>query len=182
MTKMFKFRARTLLACTLVVFSIAPRPSLAVTTAYAHVHSQGTAQAPMDRYFGRLAMSPLGVINAIALASQRADARCLDTKHLTKSLAFVEDSVRDWEMKFPKDPWLPKTWLSIKHVYRKCADARCRKNEKRLGTWLLLHYPQSNEARDVIREANVYGTSGPTAIAVELTPVSPMPANGIAPY
>ncbi len=95
-------------------------------------------------------MSPLGIINSINLASDRAARREIDSRRAALSLAFVEDSVRDWETRFPGDTWLPRTVMALKLAYRKLGDATGRVNEKRIDTWILLRYPASEEARSVI--------------------------------
>ena len=161
---------RFLAIAAVLLFGIEPIAAHAEIRSYAFASK--TAQAPMDEYFGKLAMSPLGVENAIATASARAGAYNANAKSVRRSLVFVEDSVRDWEAKFPRDRWLPKELLSIKHVYHKCADRACRKYEKRLATWLLLRYPQSKEARIVLGEAAA--AAKPSVLANAATATAPL--------
>ena len=107
MTEMFIDPVRAFTTAALVAIATAPLAAGAETTRVAF--APRAPQAPMDRYFGKLAMSPLGVENAIALASVRAGAYNATATTVTRSLVFVEDSVKDWESKFPKDRWLPPT-------------------------------------------------------------------------
>ena len=150
------------------VFATALGSPTAVT-ARAHF-AISTAQAPMDRYFGRLKFSPLGVGNTISLISGEVDEKRLDSSQAVSSLAFTEDAVRDWQAKFPADRWLPRTVLSIGRVYHKFDDPVGRKNEKRIDTWILLHFPASNEARALLRAAIDAPTALPSPPAATPTP------------
>jgi len=83
--------------------------------------------APADRYFGRLKMSILGIRNSI------------------KDL-LVEDALRDWQAKFPRDPWIPKFTFSLAQLYAKLDldDARTRRDD--MLDWLDATYPDSEFA------------------------------------
>ncbi len=142
---------RSLVFVPIALVAIAPSASLADTTVAIVSRTQ---QAPLDRYFGKLNMSPIGVSNAIRHVAERADARQVDAATAIAGLAFVEDSVKDWESQFPGDTWLPRTLMAIKRVYHTFDDPSARTNEARIATWLTLRYPDSDEAHACLAETD----------------------------
>jgi|SRR5580658_6522183 hypothetical protein len=102
--------------------------------------------APADRYFGRLKMSILGIRNSIKDLSARADAFPADADHIFDKAVLVEDALRDWQAKFPRDPWIPKYSYSLAELYAKLDldDARTRRDD--MLDWLDATYPDSEYA------------------------------------
>ncbi len=103
--------------------------------------------APADRYFGRLKMSILGVRNALAELSARADAQPDQAEHIYDKAVLVEDALHDWQRHFPRDPWIPKYAYALAQLYGKLEmdDARARKNDTL--DWLIATYPESEYAQ-----------------------------------
>jgi hypothetical protein len=102
--------------------------------------------APADRYFGRLKMSILGIRNSIKDLSARADSFPDDAEHIFDKAVLVEDALRDWQAKFPNDPWIPRYSFSLAQLYGKLDldDARTRRND--MLDWLDATYPDSEFA------------------------------------
>lgn len=67
--------------------------------------------APADEYFGRTKMSVLEIRNRIHDLERRQDASVPHDAGLT------EDAIRDWQRKYPGDPWLPKDIASLARIY-----------------------------------------------------------------
>jgi hypothetical protein len=160
---------RSLVVLTLTLTALAPSATLADTTVVAVAAPQ--QQAPLDRYFGRLNMSPIGVANAIRHVAERANAKQVDAASAIAGLAYVEDAVKDWEAQYPSDNWLPRTLMSIKHVYRSIDDPSARAAEARIAAWITTRYPASDEAhvcvaefdaRDAIVDAAIADRTDPT--------------------
>jgi hypothetical protein len=126
---------RILLAFALALSFVAP--AFAVST---------NDLAPADRYFGRLKMSILGIRNSIKDLSARADVMPDDADHVFDKAVLVEDALRDWQTKFPRDPWIPKYAYSLAQLYAKLDldDARARRED--MLDWLDATYPESEFA------------------------------------
>ena len=74
--------------------------------------------APADEYFGRLKMSILGIRNELQLLTVRLEDPRADGNALISQALFVEDAVRDWDRKYPGDPWIPGV---VRTLARICA-------------------------------------------------------------
>jgi hypothetical protein len=103
--------------------------------------------APADEYFGPLKMSVLGIRNtlrdeAAKLASQNPPEPAAAYAHAN----LVERSVTDWEAKYPADHWLPRTILSLQHLYAQIPEEASRRHAADVAGWLISRYPRSNEA------------------------------------
>jgi hypothetical protein len=99
------------------------------TAVFAQNHS---ALAPADQYFGRLKMSILGIRNSIKDLDYRASGGDQsDAVHVYDKLVLVEDALRDWQSRYPRDTWLPRYTHELAMVYRKLPleEARVRSND-----------------------------------------------------
>jgi cyanate lyase len=112
------------------------------------------AKAPADEYFGRLKMSILGVRNTINVVDYRADNATDDgARDLCHKLMLTEDALRDWQAKYPADPWIPRFGYALVKVYEKI-DADLHEETANdasvhaidLGGWLDRTYPGSEFA------------------------------------
>ncbi len=129
-----------LTALSLLAFS-APQPAFSAT----HVAMARFASrvAPADEYFGRLKMSILGIRNELRDLDQRltyspdAGASALGTA------LFVENAIRDWEAKYPADPWLARSVYQLTHVYAKIHTAGGREKAVSALHWLVSRYHSS---------------------------------------
>src|SRR5947209_1959540 len=74
--------------------------------------------APGDEYFGRLKMSYLGIENTFRDESIRAGAYTTDS-HITSQVDFAEEALRQWYIRYPKDPQLPRSYFLAYAMYRK---------------------------------------------------------------
>jgi hypothetical protein len=107
--------------------------------------------APADEYFGPLKMSVLGIKNSIVETSARLDSAPGDDESLHNA-NLVEASVREWESKYPRDAWLPRTILALHRVYRRMASAEANLHAVDMAAWLIAKYPGSDEARSLRSE------------------------------
>ena len=64
--------------------------------------------APADEYFGQLKMSVLGIRNELNTLERRAASGDPNVAAMTGKLAFVDDAMRDWRARYPRDTWLPR--------------------------------------------------------------------------
>jgi len=96
--------------------------------------------APADEYFGHLKMSILGIRNQLrdlGLRLAYAPDRGAD---VLGAAGFVEDALRDWERKYPADPWLPKSVYQLTSLYARVHSTEGAQNATRAFRWLESRY------------------------------------------
>jgi hypothetical protein len=64
--------------------------------------------APADEYFGQLRMSVLGIRNELNTLERRAAGGDRNVAAMSGKLALVDDAMRDWRSRYPRDTWLPR--------------------------------------------------------------------------
>ena len=64
--------------------------------------------APADEYFGQLRMSVLGIRNELNTLERRAASGDRNVAAMSGKLALVDDAMRDWRTRYPRDTWLPR--------------------------------------------------------------------------
>jgi hypothetical protein len=108
--------------------------------------------APADEYFGPLGLSVIGIQNSISKNDMRLDMAGLDQGDVFKNVNLLEVSVRDWESKYPRDRWLPRTVLALHNAYRRMAGEAAALHAIDVAAWLLDKYPSSEEAQGLRAE------------------------------
>jgi hypothetical protein len=96
--------------------------------------------APADEYFGRLKMSILGIRNQLHDLELRLQFAPDKSEDVLGSAATVEDAMRDWEHKYPADPWLPKSVYELTSLYANVHTPHGYSNATRCLRWLLGRY------------------------------------------
>jgi hypothetical protein len=76
-----------------------------------------TRVAPLDEYFGRMKLSPLGIENIIHDTNLRVRYDPVHAARYYATLASAEDALDDWARKYPADPWLPGRAYYMSHVF-----------------------------------------------------------------
>jgi hypothetical protein len=72
-------------------------------------HASGMRDlAPADEYFGRLRMSVLGIRNELVTLERRVESGDRNLAAMSGKLALVDDAMRDWRSRYPRDTWLPR--------------------------------------------------------------------------
>lgn len=156
--------------------------------------------APADEYFGRLKISILGIANTIKDQGLRFDSHPEQLAAAMGSVGNAEDAIRDWQKKYPGDPWLPKTLLSLERFYLHVGD-NAKANAEKTTAWLAHDFPKSTysalgkkeladarsapatPASTAAVEASAAGpaTSAATAANAPASAVTPPPNNPAAP-
>lgn len=121
--------------------------------------------AAADEYFGRFKMSPLGIANTIRDMGNRVAADQTKTPSIFGGLANVEDAIRDWEHKYPQDPWVPKSLLALEETYLKGAGSEAHDRAVKAATWLRRDYPKDPRAKTAVDDL-----AKAEAAAAEATP------------
>jgi hypothetical protein len=119
-------------------------------------------------------MSVLGIANVIKDMRLRVEADAERTPSIFGSLATVEDAIRDWEHKYPRDSWIPRNLLALEVAYLHASGDRAYAMAVRTEAWLRHDYPRSKYAQtghnELAHAASLHET---TAAAV--APVAPAP-------
>jgi hypothetical protein len=76
-----------------------------------------TRVAPLDEYFGKSKLSPLGIENIIHDTNLRVHYNPANAARYYATLASAEDALDDWARKYPGDPWLPGRAYYMSHVF-----------------------------------------------------------------
>lgn len=102
--------------------------------------------APADEYFGRMKMSILGIGNELRDLNARAQFTPDKSADVLGTARFVEDSMHDWEHKYPSDPWLAKDVFALTQLYAAVHTPEGTRCESRTLHWLLGRYGRSKYA------------------------------------
>lgn len=141
-----------------------------VSAAKAHAASMKDL-APADEYFGPLKMSILGINNALVQVKRRQSSGDMsaDTE---KSMHQVENSIHDWEHKYPRDPWIARALLNVHNTYAIFPDRNAHEHALASASWLTKKYPHTKQAKEVRRLL---------ALAPAAPPVAPAAAPAVVP-
>lgn len=113
-----------------------------------------TRVAPADEYFGRLKMSILGIRNQLRDLGLRLQYSPGKSEDVIGSAVMVEDAMRDWEHKYPADPWLAKNVYELTELYARVHTPHGHRRAMIAMRWLLARYgrtPYGHLARLQIR-------------------------------
>ncbi|HTX04003.1 MAG TPA: hypothetical protein VMD07_10005 [Candidatus Acidoferrales bacterium] len=99
--------------------------------------------APADEYFGRLKMSILGIANTIKDQTVRFDRRPEEMESEMSTVSFAVDAIRDWEHKYPRDPWIAKSLFFVERFYNRIPTDAGRAQAKATMAWLVRDFPNT---------------------------------------
>ena len=130
--------------------------------------------APADEYFGRLKMSILGIGNVIRDQTKKYDVRPDLLEDELGAVRFAVDAIKDWEHKYPQDPWIAKTLFSLERFYNRIPTEDCREQARVTMAWLVRDFPNTwygRVGKHEIAEGKVGNAiAAPIAAAVEEAP------------
>ncbi len=131
--------------------------------------------APADEYFGHMKMSILGIRNQIKDLATKADSHPEIAESIFGAANLTEDAIKDWERKYPRDSWLPKTVFALERMYTKVPTDSGRERAKHAMAWLVGKYPRTSFAA-IGRTEIAAGTVGaPVATAAVVVPATTAP-------
>ena len=111
--------------------------SLAMACFATPVHAATTSGlAPADEYFGHYHMSILGIRNAIHDMGVHVRNDPEHAGAMLGSISLTEDAVRQWSIKYPHDPLLAKTMLSLERLYLRIGGPEGTEHAQDTVTWL----------------------------------------------
>lgn len=110
-------------------------------------HAVGaTDMAPADEYFGPFHESILGIRNRLQRYDTYSDSQMLDPD-VPAGLDNVAKAIADWQQKYPRDPWLPKTYVHLIREYQRAGRLSSECAIDALNT-MRAHYPDAAETID----------------------------------
>ena len=161
--------------------SHAPAPKAAVK----HPAAPKIKVAPADEYFGHLKMSILGIRNTLKDLALKADYNQTNAEQIFGSAAFAEEALREWEHKYPRDPWLAKTVAGLVHMYSKVPTVQGRAKMHAALAWLTSRYGSTKNliaaAKAEADAADKATTVDPAAAPISAPPPAAAGSNAPAP-
>jgi hypothetical protein len=101
-------------------------------------------EAPADVSFGIYPLSVFGIENAIKRADARADDYASGVERYDVGpIAYSVVAIRDWERRYPSDPWIPKELLGLCRFYVHVGTSDARDAATHAADWLRHDYPAS---------------------------------------
>jgi TolA-binding protein len=139
-----------LLSLVAALFIATGSASMAATqSAHPTTPSHSVAQpapklAPVDEYFGKMKLSPLGINNTIHDASVHVKYDQVNAGRYYTSLEWAEDALHDWAHKYPQDTWLPGRAYFMSHVFWQMHTAEADAAAGRCRSLLFTQFPKSH--------------------------------------
>jgi hypothetical protein len=116
------------------------------TIAAAFVAVTSPANAPADRYFGRLSMSPLRIRYETMQVRKRYKSRHLLPDQAQHLLDLTADAYYAWAAAYPHDSWLPSTGFLIAQAYAELPGSIPRARAVALLGYVRSHFPTTHYA------------------------------------
>lgn len=135
--------------------------------AKAPVKAEPVKIAPADEYFGRLKLSILGIGNTIKDQTLKFDRRPDMLENEMGAVNVAVDAIRDWQHKYPRDPWIAKSLFFLERFYNRIPTEEGRARARATMAWLVRDFPQTWYGRTGKREM----LEGKVGTAVVATPV-----------
>ena len=111
----------------------------------------GTA-APADVNFGSFPLSVLGIENTIRTAETLVPDYARGTRRVDDGpIAYAVVAIRDWEHKYPSDPWIAKDILALAKFYTHVGTSQARDCAERAAHWVAHDYPKTAYANGAQR-------------------------------
>lgn len=148
-------------------FAILLSAAVALTLAWCGAASATTHAdlAPLDEYFGKAKLSPLGIENTIHDTNLRVH---YDPEHASRyysTLEVAENALHDWARKYPHDPWLPGRAYFMSHVFWSMNAPQADAAAQRCRLLLFTRFPDSHWALLAKHETKETEVSLPVAKA-----------------
>ena len=102
--------------------------------------------APVDEYFGRMKLSPLGINNTIHDTSMHIKYDPANAGRYYTALEWAEDALHDWAHKYPGDTWLPGRAYFMSHVFWQMHTRDGDAAANRCRSLLFTQFPKSHWA------------------------------------
>ncbi len=114
-----------------------------------------SSPAPADEYFGPYKQSVIEIRNRLN-DYDALDPRAMLDPSVGGYLDHLQVAVRDWQQKYPRDPWLPRIWAHLIREYWRAGQSSSRPGMAALSM-MRTTYPDSPETSRTI--SLVYGSN-----------------------
>jgi len=132
--------------------------------------------APLDRYFGSLQMSPIGIRQNINALARQYGWRSMSDDEIVHDAEYVEQALFDWQQKFPRDNWLPPTAFHLMELYAEVQTPSARDHATDMLRFIVANFPDSKYAHLArIRLAQGFPPFHPEPSMRPTIPPSPTP-------
>lgn len=148
-------------ALFLALFVAIPAAASADDSLIPQAGHSATKPAPADEYFGRLKMSILGMRNSLVKLTRQAEGDPTSAESVLGPASMTEESIREWEVKYPSDPWLAKTVYMLAHLYSRVPTDVGREGAVRAVNWLVEKYPDSEFTNTALEEIHAPASVSP---------------------
>lgn len=100
-------------------------------------------EAPLDRYFGTMQMSPIGIRQAIVFLGRNYTWRTMSDEDIVREAEWVEQSLYDWQRQFPRDNWLPPTAFHLMQLYAEVQTPDARAHALEMLSYIAYNWPNT---------------------------------------
>ncbi len=123
--------------------------------------SAGADAAPADINFGIYPLSVLGIENTIRAADTRVGDYARGIERVDDGpIAYSVVAIRDWEHRYPHDPWIAKDLLALAKFYAHIGTPDGRERATAVAEWVRHDYPvtaYAGGAGQVLAEMRAHG-------------------------
>jgi hypothetical protein len=114
-----------------------------------------SSPAPADEYFGPYKQSVIEIRNRLS-DYDALDPRAMLDPSVGGYLDHLQVAVRDWQQKYPRDPWLPRIWAHLIREYWRAGQSSSRPGMAALST-MRTTFPDAPETSATI--SLIYGSN-----------------------
>jgi len=132
--------------------------------------------APADEYFGPYSQSVLEIRNRLDDYDKLANGQMLEPS-VGGYLDHLQLAIRDWQHKYPRDPWLPRILGHLMREYWRSGQVSSEHGMAALA-FMRAAYPDSPETSETV--AMIYG-SGERVASAPAASYDPQPAPEVQP-
>ena len=140
-----------------------------------------SANAPADRYFGRLRMSALRIRYEIAQLKSRYDNHKLLPENTAHLAALTEEAYYDWASRYPKDGWIASTGINLAHLYEDLPGAGARTEAIKALTFVSGHFRNTRYSKQAAAELSRGIAVRPDPLWAIKMRATPTPAPSLSP-
>ncbi len=143
-----------------------------------------SANAPADRYFGKLKMSALRIRYETMQLKVRYEKHELLPEQTEHLLDLTNDAFEQWAAAFPKDSWLASTGYLLARLYAELPGAAARDRAVTLFVYVKSHFansPYATSSREQLHRGVSVKPDPAWANNARATTPSPSPAATLSP-
>jgi hypothetical protein len=135
--------ARCVLLCWLVLAPFAEGAIGALANAVPGATATPGRDAPADRYFGIMKMSPIGIRQNIDFLGRNYTWRTMTDRDIVRDAEWIEQALHDWQTRFPRDSWLAPTAFHLMQLYAEVQTADARAHAMDMLRYIVANWPNT---------------------------------------